>query len=664
MAAPDVASQAISSNEFGYLQQVTNDANSIINEAEAWAVGRRGGIDVSSTDPQYENNAKYYSEQASNAFENFTSLDISAVASNSASVTSITSGGIITGLQFGLPAGPTGVAGPNGVYVGEVAPTDSNIQVWIDTNAASSALMIDSDQVEYSASATYSNDTIGYAVQNIIGSVDSAVAAANSAEIIAEEAKTAVAGISILETAVASINAELLTKLTIPTLSISEGILCATKNSNEEVEYSWESEIPYSTAISSKPSINGQMIIGDKPLSYYGIAPAAPSESPYLQVGPSGIQLETLSSGIQTSLSAADTAIQVIRFNNVDYSVSATDTMKLVDLGNGLTESNIINKNYLDNPWFTINQHGNRTIDVGSITEGIYLCDRWKVINDSASGNRTITIANQSITISTVSTNDKNITIGQLIDDEVWQALSGQNVCASVNYNLGSISNTTTSWTFTCPIYNSSTTTGVQKRFNDQYNWGGRISVQEINGKKYLAFEIVYYQDYEASDDISITLRKAKLEMGNFSTLDVEAPPIYSEELKKCQKYYCYYGGKSPSESQPIILGSGIAASSTQLDWIIPIENMINTPKLYSSVDLVAYKSFGATGIGNSGILTPSNLNNSIISTGIRGIPITTTSTSNMSAAYEYYVILPASTAASDSGQPDTISYFTLNAEP
>ena len=32
--------------------------------AEAWAVGQRGGVDVSSTDQTYHNNSKYYAQQA------------------------------------------------------------------------------------------------------------------------------------------------------------------------------------------------------------------------------------------------------------------------------------------------------------------------------------------------------------------------------------------------------------------------------------------------------------------------------------------------------------------------------------------------------------------------------------------------------------------------
>lgn len=46
MAAPSVAGQAISSNEFGYLNAVVEDATHTIYEAQAWAEGKRGSSDV------------------------------------------------------------------------------------------------------------------------------------------------------------------------------------------------------------------------------------------------------------------------------------------------------------------------------------------------------------------------------------------------------------------------------------------------------------------------------------------------------------------------------------------------------------------------------------------------------------------------------------------
>lgn len=54
MASPQIAEQATSSNEFGYLNAVVEDATHTIYEAEAWAAGTRGGIPVySETDFEY-----------------------------------------------------------------------------------------------------------------------------------------------------------------------------------------------------------------------------------------------------------------------------------------------------------------------------------------------------------------------------------------------------------------------------------------------------------------------------------------------------------------------------------------------------------------------------------------------------------------------------------
>ena len=41
-----------------------------IQEAEAWARGTKGNEPVTSSDPQYENNSKYYSEQAKDSADN------------------------------------------------------------------------------------------------------------------------------------------------------------------------------------------------------------------------------------------------------------------------------------------------------------------------------------------------------------------------------------------------------------------------------------------------------------------------------------------------------------------------------------------------------------------------------------------------------------------
>lgn len=40
------------------------NAKQYSKDAESWATGKRDGVNVPSTDPSYENNAKYYAEQA------------------------------------------------------------------------------------------------------------------------------------------------------------------------------------------------------------------------------------------------------------------------------------------------------------------------------------------------------------------------------------------------------------------------------------------------------------------------------------------------------------------------------------------------------------------------------------------------------------------------
>lgn len=54
MAAPDIAGEVTSSNEFGYLQAVVDNANTTIHESEAWAVGTRAGLPVISDNFQYQ----------------------------------------------------------------------------------------------------------------------------------------------------------------------------------------------------------------------------------------------------------------------------------------------------------------------------------------------------------------------------------------------------------------------------------------------------------------------------------------------------------------------------------------------------------------------------------------------------------------------------------
>ena len=52
-------------------------------DSEAWAVGERNGVPVTSGDPTYHNNSKYWSDQApTNALANLTDVDVTGVSNN------------------------------------------------------------------------------------------------------------------------------------------------------------------------------------------------------------------------------------------------------------------------------------------------------------------------------------------------------------------------------------------------------------------------------------------------------------------------------------------------------------------------------------------------------------------------------------------------------
>lgn len=71
VASPDVmGSEAISSNEFGYLASFIEQGANVVGEAQAWANGYNNDIPVPSSNPAYQNNAKYYAEQAADIANN------------------------------------------------------------------------------------------------------------------------------------------------------------------------------------------------------------------------------------------------------------------------------------------------------------------------------------------------------------------------------------------------------------------------------------------------------------------------------------------------------------------------------------------------------------------------------------------------------------------
>lgn len=610
MAAPDVADAAVSSDEFGYLQKVVNDANTIINEAEAWARGTRSGTPVSEEDPNYENNAKYYSEQAQVAKESIEGLTVSSTTLETGSSASVTKTvnpdtGIVN-LAFGLPAGVQGIRGPTGVWVGNTEPpTSEEVNVWVNPEGTSDPVLLTAEQMTYDSQVEYTEGRIGAVVKDLQTNIGAAIEAAEQASEAAAAAAAAAGQVTEIAGRVSTLETDIVKKIENPELIEGQefGILTASKN-EDTININWQEKLDYEQDLNNLPYLNEVELKGNLTLSSLGIAPAAPSGKNYYVLPDDGIPKNSLDSSVQTSLDIADDAATQIIVNGNTYHTEEN----IINLGNFLTDNNTVNKNYLDNPWFTINQRGTTSyLSTSPAKAGTHLYDRWKVIVNETE-DRTITAGKNSLYIGRTTQGDANdsIVIGQLIDDNTWNSLSNKQVTASVNYSFDNITFKTVSWSFTCPPYNISKL--YRKQFSEGIGWGAQVLVQEFDGKKYLVFEIFWKGNaWEPTvEDSMIYITKTKLELGDFSTLDQEAMPLYDEELRKCQRYLRHYGGQSAKNNNEnnidIILGTGIARDANILDIVFPdLGDMVNIPSisLPSGIELQARRGLIAANTTN-----------------------------------------------------------------
>lgn len=556
---------------------------------------------------------------------------------------------------FGLPAGVQGAQGDRGtntVWVSSTAPTDSYYNVWLNPTGNVEPIMVTANQVSYFSETSYLTNTIGQAVQGLNSSIGLAVAAAaaasDSASMAAADASQAIESVSAIDERVIALETGIVKKIENPELSSNTGILYA-QQGTDKIDIQWVGQLNYNNDLldNSLPQINGHTLKGNKSYSDLGIAPA--SGGIYYVKPTNGIPSTDLENTVQTSLSKGNTSIQSIKINN--NILPKTDGT--VDLGTVLTNNNIVNKNYLDNPWFTINQRIIGDSYSLSNTTG-YICDRWKVITNT---NRTVTWQRGShIYIGTG--NQSKIVLCQIIDPDTFNSLKNKQITISVDCTVDS-TRSIISWQGICPNGNTTNPDAMPQVFKDGYRWGGKLVVSDNT----LYFQILFDpNDFAGSSDNGITIYKTKIELGEFSTLAQDAKPIEHEELVKCQRYFQQYTLPYAENAKPMILGSGIAAASGsngQIDWVINVANdMVKTPIIRSSVDLSAKRGFEASAT-SVGVLSSSDLANSTILKGIKNVCIQTKA-SNLTISAPYFITLPAT--ASDSGA--TLAYFSLSAEP
>ena len=615
-----------------------------------------------------DNNAKYYSEQAQIAKEGIEDLTVSSQtlpAGSSASVekTVDQQTGIVN-LDFGIPQGIQGIPGQDGidgergpstVWIGTAEPSDEAYTVWLNPEGTETPVLVTSNQVSYYANSSHDEHTIGEAVHVIEDNMDNIQAIAVIAEAAAERAEAAA---EEMEQALEEIDG----KITSPALPTNTGFLSVvaiqptTPGEPATPSYYWTEKISYNNDLntSTLPKINNRTLQGNLTLSDLGIAPRTGS-TVYYTFPNNGVPSTDLADEVNASLNLADSAVQTVRMNGIDYD----PTDGTVDLGTVLTTNDNVNigKNYLDNPWFIINQKGissyNGTSSHVAIT-GTYICDRWKIIEDEGIGNRSINITNDYLYISAAGLYDatKSFNVGQVIDDNAWKTLGGHQLTASIKFSIDGTNYTTEDFTFTCPQYDAIEAFSQKYQIVDNCGWGLQISVATIGYKRYLVFQIIWAGNAWGAtmSDSAIYIKNVKLELGIITTLDLEGAPLYDEELIKCQKYFRYYGGKTSDDSVITVLGQGIAATSSMLEWTIPFQ-----------YDMVANPSIAAIASDSAGAITSAALSSALFFEGIDGLYLQTEAT-GLTINTPYFVVLPA-TASVAEGE-EIISELIFSAEP
>lgn len=293
----------------------------------------------------------------------------------------------------------------------------------------------------------------------------------------------------------------------------------------------------------------------------------APTNTTYWQIFSEGFDVEQFYANIAPTYNAATTyaAGDHFIYNDVIYTVNVACTGITPPNANyysvatitGLIEDNtaaisslnsnvencalltqISNPNLLDNPWFTVNQRG-----FSSRNDNGFTVDRWEILQ--AAG--TISLVNGAINIDpTVS--GTTFLWGETVENALAK-LSGRVCTLSVMLSDGTIKATT--FTFPTSIPSASQIARLNL---------GSTHWFEVFGYSSGHARVGYYNNNGEIPSSSLTIKAVKLEVGSVSTLAMDAPPNYQQELAKCQRYY-----QKLDVSGYEIIGYGYATSTTNV---------------------------------------------------------------------------------------------------
>lgn len=251
----------------------------------------------------------------------------------------------------------------------------------------------------------------------------------------------------------------------------------------------------------------------------------------------------------------------------------------------GKTNKGILfsNPNLLDNPWFNVNQIGQAIY-----TKNGYTLDRW-CLWENADNNLVIT-----------RNDDNSITLHANID----QASSSSFYQKIEQFELGKI--------YTLSVMYSDGT--VKSNTNQINSTEDKIYVNLDTTSKYGCFYLDFSNNYwcvtfglmKANDEI--TIKAVKLELGSISTLHLDPPPNYVEELLKCQREFVRLTNRNLGyQSFATGVGNGVNQAVFNIHTPVPMRitptiSFSNLRIVGKGCDYVPVKSIQATDVVGSSV--------------------------------------------------------------
>lgn len=556
-----------------YSEQAAASAASIGDlaaDAEAWAVGTRDGSAVPSTDPAYHNNSKYYAQDAGDKATD------AGTSATSASTNALKAEGFAVGEQNGtaVTSGSPYYHNNAEYFAGEASTSATNAST-SETNAGLSE----------SAAAQSEEDSEAWAIgeRNGVPVTSGDPTYQNNAKYYAQQAGgTALS--SLVDVAISgATNGQVLGYNSTSQKWENESLgSAAAKNSTNAVT-SGSTDLVESGAVYTEiDSINNDlsnklytkkiMSVADMPASkdfydlddgFYYVAMAVINSNQTVNTPPilGGCELLVARNGASIVMETCfpfDTKYPILNGWSNTNSAAFKWTAKLFS-----------NPNLLDNPFFTVNQRGQTSYSNGTG----YCLDRWKRFSALA-----VTI-NSDGSITVTNTGSGDAYIGQVQEADILIGGSGKRLTWSADISATDGN----SYMYAGYTDSSDNYHGILNGINLPTSRGivsGSATLgaySNITSFQNMAFCI--------KANSSITIHSVKLETGNVSTLSLDAPPNYAEELLKCQRY-CV--ALNPSKIPYSMVGSGFAYSTTEIDFIIPVPVTMRVNP--SAVDLTNWR--------------------------------------------------------------------------